>query len=148
MAIVTGEKQPMVVNVDKKKKSFEEKEYLICIECMSGDLFWEVVKGRTEAYSRIKYTIYVDAVNFDTSFILVEGKSITERVSLYAFLKHVQDYFEDGFDIDDYVKGDFDEEEFRKNNNISEAMSISNDERLDMKDIMNNNIDYGEAEEE
>lgn len=148
MAIVTGEKQPMVVNVDKKKKSFEEKEYLICIECMSGDLHWEIAKGRTEAYEYIKDIMNLYGIDFDTSFILVEGKSITERVSIYAFLKHVQDYFEDGFDVDDYIIGDFDEEEFRKNNNISEAMSISNDERLDMKDIMDNNIDYSEAEEE
>ena len=143
---MTNKKQPMVVNVDKKKKDFEEKEYLICIDYNSGESYWEIAKGRTAAYDCI--VDRVEYIDFDTSFILVEGKSFTERVSLYAFLKHVQDYFEDWFDIDDFIKGDFDEEEFRNNNNISEAMSINNSDRLNMRDIMDNNIDYAEAEED
>jgi hypothetical protein len=57
---------------------------------------------------------------------------------VYAFLKHVQDNYDDGFDIDEYIESDR-EEEFRASN-IDSSINVDSDERLDMASFMDGTI--------
>ena len=92
--------------------------------------------GRTAAYEYIKENI--DDIDFDLSFILVESCSLSERKSIYAFMKYVGDFFEDNFDIEDYIKGDWDENDFIRNNDIS--LNVDNNERIDMQSFLDGDI--------
>ena len=126
----------MVKIVDNKKKHPEERQYLICIAGKSED-FWNIITGRTEAYEFIKENI--DDIDLEHSFILVETCTLSERKSIPEFMRYAGEFYNDGFDINDYIKGDWDEEDYRKNNDITQI--IDNVERLELEDIMNGNVD-------
>ena len=129
------EMKEMVKVVDNTKKHPEDRWYLICIAGLSQDS-WIIVKGRTEAYEYIKENI--DDINLDHSFILVDSVTLDKRASIYAFMKHVGDFYEDNFDITDYVKGDWDETDYKSNNDIS--LMINNSDRIGMESFMNGDI--------
>lgn len=128
----------MVKYVDKPK-SPEEKQYLICIDYLDGDHSeWLIKTGRTESYKYIKDVI--EGINLETSFILVETCKLSERKSIYSFMKYVGDMFEDNFDIDDYIKGDWDENVYKENNEIDPKIILDDADKLDMASFMNGEI--------
>ena len=120
-----------------KENDPEEKDYLICITGNDTDL-WCIVKGRTEAREFIKNNI--DIINFEESFILVETLPLNQRKSIHAFMKHCEQFFNDGFDIDEYVKGDFNEIEWQSDNDINQDLYVPSSEKLDMASIMDGYI--------
>jgi hypothetical protein len=125
----------MVKVVDNTKKHPEDRQYLICIKTKGGSGVqdsWDIVIGRTAAYEYIKECI--EDIDLDHSFVLVESCELAKRKSIYTFMKYVGDFFEDSFDIDDYVKGDWDETDFMRENDIS--LSIDNNDRIDMQSFM------------
>lgn len=126
----------MVKIVDNTKKHPEERQYLICISGLSQDN-WVIVTGRTEAYNYIKENI--DDINMEHSFILVESCTLGERKSIYAFMKYAGEFYSDGFDIEDYIKGDWDELDYKRTNDIS--LMIDNTERVDIQSFMNGDVD-------
>ena len=126
-----------------QNKSPEEKEYLVCLNFDDNDTGtrqWNIYKGRTETYERIKEQLYTfdfgitgDALDIYESFILVEGAKLEERVRLYDFMKHCEKFYNDGFNIDDYINHEDD----------TESDNIANQDRVDtnllnMIAIMNN----------
>ena len=125
-----------------KEKDAEYKYYLICIAAKPGygDDMWTIVQGRSEAYQYIVDNI--ECINLDESFILVEGLGLENRKSIYAFCKYVEQYFTDSFDIDDYIKGDWDESEYQKRNDIDPTFNSINGRRVSMEDIMNGNTKF------
>lgn len=135
------EMKEMVKVVDNTKKHPEEQQYLICIAGHTQDS-WVIITGRTEAYKYIKENI--DDINMEHSFILVEHHTLNTRKSIYAFMKYVGDFYSDGFDIEDYIKGDWDEEDYKRNNDIS--LIVDNNERIDMQSIMNGEINTVDLE--
>ena len=135
-----AEMKEMVKIVDNTKKHPEERQYLICIRTKSGSGVqdsWDIVTGRTEAYEYIKTNI--DDIDLEHSFILVESCILAERKSIYAFMKYAGEFYSDGFDIEDYIKGDWDEMDYKRNNDIS--LMINNNERIGMESFMNGDID-------
>ena len=134
------EMKEMVKVVDNTKKHPEERKYLICMRAKSGSGAWDswdIVTGRTAAYDYIKENI--DDIDMEHSFILVESCTLAERKSIYAFMKYAGDFYEDSFDIEDYIKGDWDETDYKRNNDIS--LIIENKDRVDMQSFMNGDID-------
>lgn len=130
------ELKEMVDIVDIKPKSPEEKQYLICVSGI-GDTpnDWYIAHGRTDAYDYIKGMI--ENIDINSSFILVESEKLKTRKSIYTFMKYVEKFYEeDPFDIDDYVKGDWSESEFMKDNDIASEFS-NNHNKLNMQDVMN-----------
>ena len=122
----------------EKKKTAEEKQYLICISARDGgEDMWCIVTGRTDAYEFIKNCI--EFINFEESFILVESCTLAQRKSIYAFMKYAEQFYEDSFDIDDYVKGDWSEEEYKDSNEIDDLFAL-NKEKVDMTAFMNGEI--------
>ena len=143
-----NQKKEMVKIVDNSKpyKNHEEKQYLICIAAPYSDSdIWNIVTGRTAAYEYIKD--YIDIIDFKDSFILVENCTLNERKSIYAFMKYVGQFYEDNFDIDDYVKGDWSESDYRQDNGIDESLNINSNDRLSMADIMNGAVDTSSLED-
>lgn len=141
--IMQNEKIEMVRIVDNSKpfKDYEEKQYLICIRSENYDYdMWEIVTGRTEAYNYIKDNVDLDIIDFKESFVLVENCTLNERKSIYAFMKYVGQFYEDDFDIDEYIKGDWSENDYRKDNGIDESLNINPNDRLNMADIMNGSV--------
>ena len=117
----------------------EERQYLICIESNDPEFnnSWCIVNGRTAARDVIKDNI--EWIKFDTSFVLVETLTMNDRVSIYNFMKHIEPmYPDDPFDIDEYLKGDWSESDFRKNNDIDPIFTQA--QRLDMQSIMGGNF--------
>ena len=125
----------MVTIVDNTKKHPEERQYLICISGINEDS-WCIVKGRTEAYNFIKENI--DDINIEVSFILVESCTLAERKSIYAFMKYAGEFYNDSFDIDDYIKGDWDEMDYKRENDIDP--SFDNSERISIESFMDGSI--------
>lgn len=114
------------------KKDPEEKTYLVCIIEENGDNYWELLTGRTDAYEFCKSCI--GAIDFSRSFILVDGVELENRKSIYAFLKYIQNLYDDNFEVDDYI---YDHQ--YQSNDIDDAVVIKNDDRIDIKDILGNN---------
>lgn len=129
------EMKEMVKIVDNTKKHPEDRQYLICITGMSQDS-WVIVTGRTEAYEYIKENI--DDINMEHSFILVESCTLTNRKSIPEFMRYAGEFYSDGFDINDYIKGDWDEEDYKRMNDMS--LVINNEERVDMQSFMNGDV--------
>lgn len=120
------------------KKNAEDKVYLLCIAGKDGaEDSWELITGRTELYDTIKNSI--DFIDLQKSFVLVESAKLENRKSIVAFMKYAEQFFNDSFDIEDYIKGDWDEEEYRKNNDIDTSF-IANNDRLDMEDMLNGSV--------
>lgn len=132
-----------IVDNTKPRKNPEEKIYLICISGHSEDM-WNIVTGRTEAYNYIKDII--EDINFEESFILVENCTLNQRKSIYAFMKYCESFFEDSFDIDDYIKGDWSEDDFRKSHSIESQFEAENANRLNMVDVMNGDVESSSLE--
>ena len=129
----------MCTIVDNTKKHPEERQYLVCIRTKfdSGSQdSWEIIIGRTNTYEYIKENI--DVIDLDHSFVLVEVLTLADRKSIYVFMKHVGKFYEDTFDIEDYVKGDWDEEDYKRMNDMS--LMINNDERVTMESFMNGDV--------
>lgn len=134
-----SEMKEMVKVVDNTKKHPEDRQYLICYRAIQGsgeNDGWELITGRTEAYTFIKENI--DIMDLEHSFVLVETLTLDKRKSIYAFMKYAGDMYEDNFDIEDYIKGDWDEEDFKRANDIN--FEVSNSERLDMSSFMDGTI--------
>lgn len=141
------EMKEMVKVVDNTKpyqKPAELKEYLLClVDKNSGEKSWNIVVGRTEAYESIKNDI--EWINLEESFILVESLVLEKRKSIYAFMKYVEQFYEDNFDIEDYVKGDWSEDDFEKNNSqIDDKFNIDNSKKVDQVSILNGEIGYSD----
>ena len=135
-----AELKEMVKIVDNTKKHPEDRQYLICIKAKpeSGvEDSWIIVTGRTAAYDHIKECI--DDIDLEHSFILVEQVKLSERASIYSFMKHVGEFYSDGFDIEDYVKGDWNEMDYKRDNDI--ALMIDKTERVDVESFMNGDVD-------
>lgn len=135
------EMKEMVKIVDNTKKHPEERQYLICISGYTQDS-WNIVIGRTEAYNYIKENI--DEINLEHSFILVESCTLDKRKSIYAFMKYAGEFYNDGFDIEDYIKGDWDERDYQRNNDIS--LMINETDRISMQSFMDGDIDTVELD--
>ena len=136
----------MVARVDntqikKFKKNPEDKQYLVCIRGDSIDDLWDILQGRTAAYDFIKD--YIGSINLEESFVLVEENTLLQRISVYAFMKRVQDNYMDGFDIEDYVDGDWSETNYKINNNIIPDPEIE-EKKLSIEDIMAGNIEFSD----
>ena len=136
----------MVTIVKDQKKTPEEKQYLVCIRGKDGGTDeWNILEGRTDAYEYIKANI--EYIDLDKSFILVENLPLSKRKSIFAFMKYVQDNYEDGFDIEDYVNGDWDENDFKNMNGISpEFAAVDQSAKLDIRDQINGNFEVTELE--
>lgn len=135
-----AELKEMVKIVDNTRKHPEDRQYLICIRAKEGsgvEDSWEIVIGRTAAYDYIKENI--DVINLEHSFILVEQVALGERASIYAFMKYAGEFYSDGFDIEDYVKGDWNEMDYKRDNDI--ALMIDKTERVDVESFMNGDVD-------
>lgn len=122
------------------KKDPENKVYLLCIAGKDGaNDSWDLIIGRTELYETIKNSI--EYIDLDRSFVLVESAKLENRKSIVAFMKYAERFFEDSFDIEDYIKGDWDEDDYRKNNEIDSMFMINNhDKALEMKNFLNGDI--------
>jgi len=140
-----AELKEMVKIVDNTKKHPEDRQYLICIRAKidSGvQDSWDLVTGRTEAYEYIKNVI--DDIDLEHSFVLVESVTLAERKSIYAFMKYAGEFYSDGFDIEDYIKGDWDEDDYKRMNDMN--LIIDNKERIDMKSFMDGDINTQDLE--
>ena len=123
-------RREVMVKVQKEEKSPEEKEYillLVDIEDEEATMF-VIRTGRREAYEYIKMDI--ESMDIHKSTVLVEGIPIENRISVYKFMKHIQDkgFFEgDSFDIEDYNIGD-DEDEDLEDNAINNSTVTESEE--------------------
>lgn len=126
--------------INHPKKTPEEKQYLLCIAGKDGaDDEWEIITGRTATYERIKESI--EYIDFELSFVLVETLTLSDRKSIYAFMKYVQDFYNDGFDIEDYIKGDWSESDYKASNNIDPSIDFNSDRRINMQSIMDGGVE-------
>ena len=97
---------PIVVDT----KDPEKKEYLLLWVGLDNDedgiRDFEFIIGRTATYERIKSLI--QDIDIDNSYVLVEGVALEDRISVYAFMKHMHLHFyqDDLFDIEAYNQGD------------------------------------------
>lgn len=127
------------IKFERAIKDPEDKLYLVCIKNTTDDYnAWEILNGRSNAREFI--ILNIDDIDFETSFVLVEGLDLNQRVSIYAFMKHIERFYEDEpFDIDDYIKGDWSESDFMEKNQI-DPMYINKSDSLSMEDLMGSNI--------
>ena len=93
------DKEYEAINIDP-----EVKMYLVCIAYpISGDSEWELLKGRTQVYDYIRGLLEATEIDIYESFVLVEGLTLKDRKSIYAFMSYVKRFYDDGFDIEDYA---------------------------------------------
>jgi hypothetical protein len=144
----------MVTYVDNTKPYIppEERKYLVCLQDTDvGARDWDIIVGRMETYEYLKERInYID---LSRSFVLVETVRFADRISVYKFLKTVGDNVEDNFDITEYVKGDWNEEDFQNNRldsslMVSDPFKVDNSQRINMEDIMNGYVETNNLDEE
>ena len=96
----------------EEKKGPEDKIYLLlyCFISEAGESrTFEFIKGRTETRNRIIADLEVGDVDIHKSRVLVEGAPLEDSITLYSFMKHIETYFEDSFDIEDYNTGDIED---------------------------------------
>lgn len=139
-----------IVDNSKPREDFESKRYLICIieeTDAAPEKDWVIVIGRTSAYEYIKETLDIMRVNMRESFILVESLKLSDRKSIYSFMSYVQDNYEDGFDIEDYVEEEFDHEEFVNTSNQVDPNDendiynmIQNNDHFNIQDTLDGNV--------
>lgn len=103
---------------DEPDKGFEEKKYLV-LWVMNDDSseygnHFFIGTGRTETYYFLRDNI--SDIDVHNSYVLVETKqtetksqvrrwymtSIDKAITVYQFLKKVQENYHDGFDVEDY----------------------------------------------
>lgn len=130
-------------------QDFENKIYLVCLtvsDYLDGNQRWKLCNGRTEAYEFIKSSLENEFTDVDPlvdldpieSFVLVDGLPLRDRKSVYAFMKYIQQYYDDGFDIEDYI----DSSELTKQD--SDDSSSSNNEPLSLYKMLNTGISMEE----
>ena len=97
---------------DNKKeieRPHEEKQYILLLymhsNCNDGsERTFEVITGRS--FVREFLIERLDEIDIESSYVLLEDISFKDtfanQVTVYRFLKLVQKYYDDGFDIDDY----------------------------------------------
>lgn len=130
-----------IVDNSVPKKSPEEKEYLLCITGNNGtDNYWTILTGRTEVYEFIKNNI--SSLDTYESFVLVENCTLAKRKSIYAFMKHVEEFYpEDSFDIDDYIANSEDDSNtWHPTNEVNSIVDIPASERITGADLMIGNF--------
>jgi hypothetical protein len=91
----------------EKPKDPEKKKYLVLYYVTDGDeeiKSFEEVTGRTATYEFIKNMVH--AMDIHTSKVLVETVTLEEAISVYEFMVHISQFFNDGFDIEEYNYGD------------------------------------------
>lgn len=114
---------PIVIDV----KDPERKEYLVLLIGIGNNeehyKDYQFIEGRTATYEHIKNLI--DDIDIHESYVLVEGVSLEDRVTVYEFMRHMSMHFfkDDNFNIEDYNQGD--EFEIDENGNI-EISSFNN----------------------
>lgn len=92
----------------------EERKYLILYfgtDPDNGDEIksFEIITGRTATYEFIKNMI--DSIDIHESKVMTtHDMTYDEAGSVYLFMKAMQQFFVDGFDIADYCTGDMEEE--------------------------------------
>lgn len=90
------------------RKSPEEKKYYILVHYKDDihDPTWKECFGRTEAVHEARlYTM--ENADLERSVVFVEGVTVDPEVTLYWFLKKMEDLFPDSsFDVDEYMMGD------------------------------------------
>ena len=130
-------RREVMVKAQKEEKSPEEKEYillLVDIEDEEATMF-VIRTGRREAYEYIKMDI--ESMDIHKSTVLVEGIPIENRISVYKFMKHIQDkgFFEgETFDIEDYNIGDdesLEEDNFNNTDNGTVTESEGNNDGVE-----------------
>lgn len=102
----------------------ENKQYLLLLYFKDDTKTFEVITGRTETYNYIKNTIF--DYDLDKCQILVEGQKLETCKTVRAFMKHMENYFDDGFNIDDYDEPEVETEEEIKYDDSDRPVSISN----------------------
>lgn len=137
----------MVEIVAPQKKNSEEKEYLVALMC-KGNVpnDWEICIGRTEAR---QYIIdMAQHIDYEYSFVLVEEEQLVNRISVVKFMRHIEKFYEDNpFDIDDYIKGDWDEMEDFNSRTIDDTFN-NTWTQLSGKELLEGNIVYRDKKEE
>lgn len=95
--------KPIVRLDETGKKVPEDRLYLILFSYFDDSTSWKIILGREESYEAVKIEIVNGYVDIHESFILVEGNEFGTEVSLYEFMKHMENFFKDpDFDIEDY----------------------------------------------
>lgn len=124
--------KPILRLDENGKKMPEDRLYLILFSYTDDTTSWNIVMGRKEAYEKIKFEIVqTQLVDVEESYILVEDHKFGTEVSLYEFMKHMENFFQDtNFDIEDYS---FDSSEEIYNNELQESD--------DMNESINTTID-------
>jgi hypothetical protein len=148
------ELKEMVTYVDNSKPYIppEERKYLLCLQDNdTGAKDWDIVVGRMEAYETLKDQIKF--IDLSKSFVLVETVKFADRISVYKFMKTVGDSIEDNFDINEFVRGDWNEEDFKNNLmdstiNVSEIFNMDNTDRINTEDFMNGAVETNDLESE
>lgn len=90
---------------EKRKKKLNNMKYLVLYygtdENGNDMQSFEVLEGRVATYEYIKGMIeYIDIYE---SKVIAETASYKDALSVYEYMKHVSQFFEeDSFDIDDY----------------------------------------------
>lgn len=129
------EMKEMCTIVEGEHKGPEEKEYLVCLRSSYSD-HWMICQGRRDTYEYIKECLFSDScIDVDSSFVLVETHRLSDRRSLYKFVKYCQDMYDDNFDIDEYYYMD-DSDDGDYEYSIDNGLSIDSDSRLSMQSIM------------
>lgn len=135
----------MVTTVDNTKprqgKNPEFKTYLLCITGKDGyEDYWEIIEGRSNVYEHIKNN--AQFINVEDSFVLVEGLALEKRASVYQFMKHCESFFNDSFDIEDYVYSyDTDNNKDEYAANVDTDMASMTSRGINAVDFLNGDID-------
>ena len=131
-----------------KNKDPESKVYLLCISGKDGaEDSWEFITGRTELYETIKNSI--EFIDLQTSFVVLEDHPLNTRKSIVSFMKYAERFYNDNFDIEDYIRGDWSESEYQTDNEIDSTFNmLGSDSRLSMTDFMNGNITTSSLEDD
>lgn len=106
MANNISEEKKLITPV-RRLKSGEDIKYLLLIKIPNSDeTFWEIVKGREEAYTYIKDNIQI--IDPDNSYIIANKMkeiNLDNMHTIYDFVHFVktENNIVDEFDIDDYL---------------------------------------------
>lgn len=139
--VTIGEKNELrkVITIDEeKKKSHEEKEYLLMLSYFVDDdservTEFKILIGRTVSREYIIDNVY--DMDIHKSYVLVEGLKLEDRISVYSFMTHLAEYYNsDSFDIEDHNYSDVEEDELEEQKRSSEDIIDYN--------VVEHNINY------
>lgn len=85
----------------------EKREYLILYYSEIEDeevKSFEIITGRKKAYEFVRSII--EYIDIHESKVLVSGATLENCKTVYEYMKLMEVYFEDSFDIEDYNMGD------------------------------------------